>query len=232
MLYIELYLLRISLQVGQGFPIQYLVAALILCALALIAIRYATHRARVIRKSQIPSTRLNGTPIPTFRSSSEHISREFARMRRYDRPLAVVVIRLREAMNHHDQKSQGNGSNNSNGTTGSPDQLRFLFACSLLFDALRESDIATYDPGNNQFILLLPESNKSQAMMAVKRLQGMFLRRATADLESGIAEFPNDGLIADDLVSRANEECKALETINVSNAGSVEEIGTTGKSIE
>ncbi|MFQ6112846.1 MAG: hypothetical protein ACE5NG_02025, partial [bacterium] len=86
-------------------------------------------------------------------------------------------------------------------------RLVFSLVGSILRESLRESDIATYDVTNNQYIVLLPESNKLQAMQTVMRLKKLLFKRTAGHLVAGIAEFPTEGLIIEDLVHSAMEAC-------------------------
>jgi len=74
---------------------------------------------------------------------------------------------------------------------------------------LRESDIACYDVPNNQYIIMLPESTREQATMTVTRLKKLLFKRTAGHLVAGIAEFPADGLIVEDLVKLSVQKFSA-----------------------
>jgi hypothetical protein len=215
MLSVTQILLQAGVFSGEQILLKLIVAAVVFGLVVAVALYMARGRTRSMEQPGITASKFNVATIPTFRNSADLIAKEFARMRRYDRPLAIVVIRLKSAFDEAlpGGRSAGAASVKSDKEADMPNQLSFLLACSLFLDALRESDIATYDPTNNQFILILPESNKSQALLTILRLQDMFAKRTATDLEAGISEFPSDGLITDDLVTRATVDCKPLQSM-------------------
>ncbi len=152
--------------------------------------------------------------VPTYRSTLKKMSNELARVRRYDRPLSVVILRLESDQLLIDLKrslvaENGNGSVESYNQVMQTIQLVFSLVGSILKESLRESDIATYDVSNNQYIVMLPESNREQAAQTVTRLKKLLFKRTAGHLVSGISEFPTDGLIIDDLVKSAVQACGA-----------------------
>jgi hypothetical protein len=78
----------------------------------------------------------------------------------------------------------------------------FFLCGKVIRDALRDIDITSYAAVNNQFIIVLPESTKSEAEDALRRIKRLAGRGANQFLAE-VAEFPNDGLILDDLVLHA-----------------------------
>jgi hypothetical protein len=54
-------------------------------------------------------------------------------------------------------------------------------------------------------VILLPESNKVEAERAVQRLNKIIGKRISSQLAYGISEFPDEGLIVEDLVEKAIE---------------------------
>ncbi|MDH3691644.1 MAG: hypothetical protein OEU36_19550 [Gammaproteobacteria bacterium] len=83
------------------------------------------------------------------------------------------------------------------------DTIRFWLSGCALRDALREIDVAAYDGANNQFVVALPESTEKQALLAVNRLNDIIGDRIATQLYIGVAEFPEDGLIMEDLIKHA-----------------------------
>ncbi len=153
--------------------------------------------------------------VPTYRSTLKKLSNELARVRRYDRPLSMVVLRLESDQLLVDLKrslvaERGNGGVESYNQVMQTIQLVFSLVGSILKESLRESDIATYDVSNNQYIIMLPESTQEQASLTVTRLKKLLFKRTAGHLVAGIAEFPVDGLIIDDLVKSAVAACNKL----------------------
>ena len=106
----------------------------------------------------------------------------------------------------------GNGGGNGNGSHSVPPmqtvQLAFLLLGSILRDALRESDLVTFDPLGYQYIVLLAHSSKTEASRAVRRVQDLIVERSALHCRVGLAEFPTDGFTIADLVTKAREECQ------------------------
>ena len=66
-----------------------------------------------------------------------------------------------------------------------------------------------YDTQNNQFIISLPETNKAQAHHTIKRIKKLLGNRMANQLALGIAEFPGNGLILEDLIKHATIACNS-----------------------
>lgn len=166
--------------------------------------------------------------VPTYRSTLKKLTNELARVRRYNRPLSMVVLRLESDQLLIDLKrtlvaENGNGGVESYNQVMQTIQLVFSLVGSILKESLRESDIATYDVANNQYIIMLPESTREQANLTVTRLKKLLFKRTAGHLISGIAEFPTDGLIIDDLVKSAVAVCTKTNgeyVMNNKNTGS------------
>ena len=121
--------------------------------------------------------------------------------------------------------ANGSGSVNSFGHIMRTIQLVFSLAGSLLGESLRESDIATYDVATNQYILVLPECDAAQAMQTVQRLKVLLFKRTAGHLIEGVAEFPKDGIIIEDLVAKAMESTYHKTNSKVENQASVNDDG-------
>jgi GGDEF domain-containing protein len=144
--------------------------------------------------------------IPSFRRSLPELAAELARARRYQRPLAVVMLGLEnDRLPEHilDLGQDGNGNAAEKQILTRTKQIVSFVLASILRDALRDSDIATYFAADDRYVLVLTESNRARAMDTVQRLNDLFYQRVRAYLRAGIAEFPTDGLTLEDLVSNA-----------------------------
>jgi GGDEF domain-containing protein len=120
------------------------------------------------------------TKVPTFRKSKPLILKELSRTRRYQHSLSILVLNLEKTLPDDDKTvslfspQANNGDKHESSISHQTLQLGFMLAGTILHDALRESDIVTYDVSNNQFIVVLPETNKLQAQDAAKRLNRIF----------------------------------------------------------
>jgi len=146
-----------------------------------------------------------GAILP-YRSSLPQLASELARARRYQYPLTMVIIRL-------DQDriaEKGNGLFSMKKTESGFINLLLSFLGSLLRSSLRDIDIVSFDVTNSQYVVLLPETTMAKADRPVSRLNEMSLKQTGISLVVGMAEFPVDGLIIEDLVSSAEAACKYI----------------------
>ncbi|PYV36794.1 MAG: hypothetical protein DMG06_29880 [Acidobacteria bacterium] len=165
--------------------------------LVFITILLWRQRKTVVSINRAVSLASQANGIPTYRRALPQLTRELARARRYQRPLAVVVMTVEKGQLLNQEQNVVH-------------HLLFPLVGKILQDALlRENDIVTYDATPNRYVLLLTESTKEQAIQSVERLQNSLYERTSTHLRAGIAEFPADGLTIEDLVSRAQAACNA-----------------------
>ena len=181
---------------------------------AILTVLWRRKRKVVFSKnSRVPSPDMQLGAIPTFRRSLPQLTNELARVRRYNRPLSIIVLRIESDQLLLDLKrslssDSGNGSVSSYNSIIQTLQLVFSLVGSILRESLRESDIACYDVANNQYVIMLPECTRHQALQTVRRLKKLLFKRTAGHLVAGLSEFPSDGLIIEDLVKRAMETCQ------------------------
>ena len=136
--------------------------------------------------------------VPSYRKSMPRLSQELARMRRYERSLSVLVIDIDRRPEDPEAPSvKRNGRELT---------VAFWHMGAMLRDLLRNSDIVTSDPADDRFVILLPETNGAQAELAAKRLRTPLAATTQLRVRMGVAEFPGDGLIIEELVKSAGEE--------------------------
>jgi hypothetical protein len=164
------------------------------------------------------------TPMPTYRELKAVLDAEVRRCRRYERPLAVVVVAPKTPAGANGNGAEGaahagNGNGNGNGVAA-PDpwvtfsmQLGFLLLGSVLRGTLRETDIVAYAPDTDDFVVLLPEADAASATRAVDRLSALFYERSSLVLRVGVAAYPADGLTLDDMVEHARQAKAAVPLI-------------------
>lgn len=150
--------------------------------------------------------------IPGYRNSFPQLNREISRVRRYQHPLAIIVVRPIHAHggNHSSHTITNDAAMSENGSAVHSarelSQIEFLLCGSIFRDSLREIDITTYDAANNQFVIMLPESTRFNAEKTINRLKAIIEERISNQLFFGISEFPEDGLILEDLVEQASAQ--------------------------
>lgn len=154
---------------------------------------------------------LEAVGLPSFRQSLPQFKKELSRVRRHQRPLSVMVIKPNK--NYQDKviKAINNPKENSEELTSEflsqISQIEFLVLGLVLRDTLRETDFVTYDGRTNQFIVGMPESTKDEVIQTLERIQKLTGQKFQDKIEVGITEFPVDGLIIDDLIRLAMENC-------------------------
>jgi GGDEF domain-containing protein len=134
--------------------------------------------------------------VPRYRQSMPRLSQELARMRRYERSLSVLVIDIDRRVDEVDGTKRN----------GRELAMAFWHMGAMLRDLLRNSDIVTSDPADDRYVVLLPESNRAQAELAANRLRTPLAAATQLRVRMGVAEFPGDGLIIEELVKSAGSE--------------------------
>lgn len=150
--------------------------------------------------------------IPPYRQMIPLVAAELRRSRRYEHPLSVVVLAP-------ERRSLPGGNGNGKGSLDAPlhaahsAHATFFLLGSLLRDTMRGSDIVAYAAEQHLYAAFLPESDERGASRAVRRLDRMFHDRSAFGLRAGIAEFPKDAFLVEDLFDQARE---AFESRRVS----------------
>ena len=153
------------------------------------------------------STLLEKVAVMPFSSVRQDIKNELERARRYQRRVALAVIRPGSRI----QKSIWSTRNGSPGWGNGQHprrealQAAFLALGSVLRDLFRTEDILAYNASRNLFVLLLVECSRSEATRTLRRAQAGVRERTQIGIQAGVAEFPADGLILRDLIGRAEE---------------------------
>lgn len=160
------------------------------------------HRRRLLGHQSL-SLLIDALSIPHYRKALPGLNRELSRARRFQRPLTVLVIRPLPGV-----ALPGSPSGNGVPTAKPLNQLDFLLTGTILRDSIREIDMLVYDGLQHQYIILLPETTREGARHTVNRLLEMGGDRVRGKTTIGIAEFPADGLIIEDLLQNAGTTIK------------------------
>ncbi|MDQ2695518.1 MAG: hypothetical protein M3Z21_09130 [Pseudomonadota bacterium] len=157
--------------------------------------------ARKHKSRRIISTMLEAMSIPAYRNSLPLFVKEIARARRFNHPLTVAVIKPAA------QPTPGNVHHLDPVlhavTVGRGHHFPSMLLGPGVRDALRETDLISYDVARNHYVIVLPESTKKQAAQIITRITDIAGRAGIGSLHVGMAEFPADGLILEDLLSQA-----------------------------
>jgi hypothetical protein len=141
--------------------------------------------------------------VPLAHRARPQLDGELARARRYQRPLTVAVVRL--DTDAPVERTDFLFALGGNGTVPHS-QLTFFLAGAVLRDAVRGSDLVTYDARRDQYVILFTESTRLQTLQAAHRLQDLMYARTRLGMRIGLAEFPVDGLTLEDLITMACSE--------------------------
>ena len=159
--------------------------------------------------------------LPSYRATLTVMSRELNRVRRYDRSLALLVLKPQDAAEIEgtlglvESSADGNGSNGK-GDASHADRERLLRAADqvafwnlgyVLQDLVRESDVAACDATNRRYVVLLPDAGDDLANLAGQRIQERLAEALGLPLRTGAAVYRTDGLTIEDLVQIADARC-------------------------
>jgi diguanylate cyclase (GGDEF)-like protein len=154
------------------------------------------------------------TGLYNRRLFTESFEKELNRARRYGLPLSIVILDLHRFKEVNDKYGHPRGD----------DVLRA--AANTLQKTLRTSDTA-FRIGGDEFALLLPQTDATQALALSRRIGSVFaetleaLRLAiSVTMDHGLATFPLDGDQTDILIRVADERLYHLKHANHSRASS------------
>jgi diguanylate cyclase (GGDEF)-like protein len=145
------------------------------------------------------------TGLYNRRLFGESFEKELNRARRYGQPLGLVLLDLHRFKEVNDTHGHPRGD----------EVLRA--AAATLKKALRTSDSA-FRIGGDEFALLLPQTDAPQAIALSRRVETVFAEsleslRVTVgvNMDHGVANFPQDGEHADQLIRVADERLYRLK---------------------
>lgn len=144
-----------------------------------------------------------------FRESLPRLALELDRARRYEVPLALAAVRARPGQLGRRLMLAADTGVDVDPDDDVPPEVRELAAVllsPLLRGGVRVTDLVAYDAREDDHVILFTETTKQQAGKAVRRLHRITNRRFSVGLDSGIAAFPSEGLILDDLVEKARDQ--------------------------
>jgi diguanylate cyclase (GGDEF)-like protein len=158
----------------------------------------ALENLRLVSDHRYAETRDALTGMYNFRHLREHATVELARAARHDRTVAFVMLDI-----------DGFAVvNEAVGEAGGDDVMRQW--ADHLRGLLRACDL-TCRYGADEFLLVLPETDDEAADLMFSRLRGALAetlcesgeRRFTLSASAGVATFPEDGAIVEELVAKA-----------------------------
>jgi diguanylate cyclase (GGDEF)-like protein len=148
------------------------------------------------------------TGLYNRRLFGESFEKELNRGRRYNQPLGLVILDLHRFKEVNDKHGHPRGD----------EVLRAV--ASTLKKALRTSDSA-FRIGGDEFALLLPQTDSPQTIALSRRVEIVFVEMlktlqisVSVNMDSGVANFPQDGEQADQLIRVADERLYRLKHAN------------------
>src|SRR6267378_3882519 len=153
------------------------------------------------------------TGLHNRRLFAETFEKELNRARRYGQPLGLVTLDLHRFKEVNDKHGHPRGD----------EVLRA--AAATLKKALRTSDYA-FRIGGDEFALILPQTDAAQALALARRVETVFAEMLQplqltvgVSMDHGVANFPQDGEQADQLIRIADERLYRLKHTNHSRKG-------------
>src|SRR5467141_3256203 len=153
------------------------------------------------------------TGLYNRRLFAETFEKELNRARRYGQPLGLVMLDLHRFKEVNDKHGHPRGD----------DVLRA--AAATLKKALRTSDSA-FRIGGDEFALILPQTDAPQTLGLAHRVETVFAEMlqplqlaVSVSMDHGVANFPQDGEQADQLIRIADERLYRLKHTNHSRRG-------------
>jgi diguanylate cyclase (GGDEF)-like protein len=167
----------------------------------------------IIEYEELKELQLNAvtdalTGLYNRRLFGESFEKELNRARRYGQPLGLVMLDLHRFKEVNDTHGHPRG-----------DEV-LQAAAATLKRALRTSDSA-FRIGGDEFALLLPQTDAPQALALSRRIEAVFaetlktLRLSVGvNMDHGVANFPQDGEQADQLIRVADERLYRLKHVS------------------
>jgi GGDEF domain-containing protein len=134
----------------------------------------------------------------TIEQEHQQIKKEFARSRRYDRPLSLVVI----------EAEPENEASTTELLRNIHDDLLHRFRSArvgqVIDEYTRQTDLILKDH-RGRFVILCPETDDKIVALLAERLARNVKERTGLNIRCGVASFPDDALSFDDLVQKARD---------------------------
>jgi len=165
-----------------------------------------------LKKLQLNAVTDPLTGLYNRRLFGESFEKELNRSRRYGSPLGLVILDLHRFKEVNDKHGHPRGD----------DVLRA--AAATLKRSLRTSDSA-FRIGGDEFALLLPQTDAAQTLALSRRVETVFSETlqslqlsVSVNMDHGVANFPQDGEQADQLIRVADERLYRLKHANHNKA--------------
>lgn len=138
--------------------------------------------------------------------AEDDIAKEFARSRRYDSPISVMVVKV------HPENVEFNLQRTAEEIMqGMLKRYATNKLVRLLDRELRRSDLVLERPKDDQVVLVLPETSTGGTDVLADRIRSVVQEQLGIKVSTGFASFPDEALTFDDLLSRAESQSGAMQ---------------------
>ncbi len=129
----------------------------------------------------------------------QHIKTEFARCRRYNRPLSLIVI----------TSQAEDGKPVKKILSSIQHDLSYHFQSArvgqIIDEHIRQTDLILKEP-KGRFVILCPETERETASLLVQRIAQTIEDKTGFHAHWGVSAFPSDVLTFEDLLEKAHQE--------------------------
>ena len=190
----------------------YSISFAILPCVALVGASLLWHK-----KMRAPTGRRNSKEIATslisFSQAQPSLELGMEHARRLEYKLAIIVIQ--ELDSAESKMAAANDELNTRKENGGMETriVDVLRNTSLLRESLRMTDIMAYDEDRQFVVIMLPGVDNEHAANTAQRIRKQLHLEPGNSVQIGCAEFPDDGLLLDDLISSASSGIGQSEAV-------------------
>ena len=192
--------------IGGDFTYLFITGMALLTVIAWLAYRVAGGLQEFVEAVKVVTLAGMDKSIPEINEAKDLIHAEMNRVRRYDRPLSVIVATMdtrsaQVSLPRLIQEAQRMLSQ------------RFVNArlASIVRDELRRMDIILGDFERGRVIAICPEVSSQGTSQLIERIRGAVQEELKISVKCGGASFPDGALTFEDLVLQAEEHANRPE---------------------
>ena len=200
-----IYIIYYNIFPDEDVPIEiHIIQSLLVMLSSLLAYDVSRRLTELDKTLEGLSTSTYPNRVLKIQSARDLISAEITRSRRYHHPLAVLVLRLDRITNKTQNWKEVNSIANEI-------LERFTTAKTgkILSDLSRDTDLVLQD-GSGQFVLLCPETDKTNVEFLAKRIRTVVKEKLSIEIDLGSSVFPDEALTFDDLLHVALDRSSKL----------------------
>lgn len=161
----------------------------------------------------------NGQRVRPLGEAVEDIKTEFIRSRRHNRPLCVLVLEMNPTTTTFSLEKAIKNIQQSMVT-------RYFLASlgKVISKEARRTDLILEEADDNRFVLLCPETTAQGTTALAERIQEIAMEKLGVSIRYGIAAFPEDELIFENLLKKAQQEVQEGAEEGLLNTHPVEKV--------